>query len=168
MNIRTLAAVAALGSVAALSAQAQSNTATFAVRSMTPEIAMKAVTTAMQVCRQRGFQVAVAVVDRSGNVQALVRDRFAGPHTPDTATNKAWTAVSFRTNTLELASLTESGQVNSGIRHLPRFVGVGGGVMIEAGGQLLGAIGVSGAPGGDADAECAKAGIAAVQADLDL
>ena len=66
----------------------------------------------------------------------------AAPHTPDTATNKAWTAVSFRSNTSELAKSTQAGQPSSGIRQVPRFVGLGGGMLIEAAGSIVGAIGV--------------------------
>lgn len=142
--------------------------ATYTVRQLTPEAALKAAQAGLQDCRRRGYQVAVAVVDRAGIVQALIRDRFAGPHTPETAIGKGWTAVSFRTDTLEFARVTQAGQPNSGIRHLPRVVAIGGGVMIEAGGSILGAIGVSGAPGGDADELCARAGVAAIRDDIDF
>jgi uncharacterized protein GlcG (DUF336 family) len=155
----------ALASGAALS---QTSTGTYTLRHLTPETAVKAANAALQDCRKRGYQVAVAVVDRSGIAQALVRDRIAGPHTPNTATDKAWTAVSFRTDTLELARLTQPGQPSAGIRHLPRFVGVGGGVQIQAGGALIGGIGVSGAPTGEADDACAKAGITAIRDDVEL
>jgi len=100
--------------------------------------------------------------------QAMLRDRFAGPHTPRTAIGKAWTAVSFRTNTLEFAAETQAGKPSSGIRDLPKVVAIGGGVLIEAGGSIVGAIGVSGAPGGDSDDLCAKAGIAAIRDDIDF
>jgi uncharacterized protein GlcG (DUF336 family) len=110
----------------------------------------------------------VAVVDRSGNPQVMLRDRFAGPHTPKTASGKAWTAVSFRTNTTDLIKPTSAGQPSAGIRNLPHVVVVGGGVMIEAGGSLLGAIGVSGAPTGDADDACSKAGIKAIADSLEF
>lgn len=141
---------------------------THPIRVLTPEAAQKAVNAALAECRKAGFQVAVAVVDRFGITQALIRDRFAGAHTPGVATDKAWTAVSFRTDTTELARLTQAGSAQSGLRNVPRVAAFGGGLMIQAGGSLIGAIGVSGAPGGDADDACAKAGIAAIRDDLEL
>jgi uncharacterized protein GlcG (DUF336 family) len=102
-----------------------------------------------------------------GVTQVMLRDRFAGPHTPDMAIAKGWTAVSFRTNTTDLAAATQSG-TQSGVRHRPGVAAVGGGLMIEAGGGLLGAIGVSGAPTGKDDDTCAAAGIAAIKDSLEL
>jgi uncharacterized protein GlcG (DUF336 family) len=151
--------------LAALGARAE---ATYSVKVLTPETALKAAQAALQSCRERGFQATVAVVDRMGVVQVLLRDRFAGPHTPDMATAKAYTAASFRTNTTELAEATQPGRPASGIRHRPGIAAVGGGMMIEAGGSLLGAIGVSGAPGGREDDACAAAGIAAIREDIEL
>jgi putative hemolysin len=86
---------------AALASPAQD--ATFTSRSLTTETALAAANAALQSCRKQGYQVAVAVVDRAGLVQALLRDRFAGAHTVDVAANKAWTAASFRTPTTDLA-----------------------------------------------------------------
>jgi uncharacterized protein GlcG (DUF336 family) len=142
--------------------------ATFTIKALTPETATRAAQAALAKCRADGYQVAVAVVDRSGLVQVVIRDRFAGAHTPETATNKAWSAVSFRTNTTDLEKMTRAGQPSSGIRNLPRVVAVGGGVMIEAGGSIIAGIGVSGAPGGDADEACAKAGIKAIADSLEF
>jgi uncharacterized protein GlcG (DUF336 family) len=141
---------------------------TFSTRSLTPETALAAANAAMQSCRIQGYQVAVAVVDRSGVTQALLRDRFAGAHTTEVAVNKAWTAASFRTSTTDLARETQPGMPMSGLRNLPRFLAAGGGLMIEAGGSSLGAIGVSGGPGGEADDSCAKAGIAAIQNSIEF
>ncbi len=141
---------------------------TYATRNLTVETALKAAQAALKKCRDSGWQAAVAVVDRSGVVQVILRDRYAGPHTPRTASGKAWTAVSFRSNTGALVDLTQPGKAQSGVRNLPHVVVLGGGVIIEGGGQMLGAIGVSGAPGGEADEACAKAGIAAIQESLEL
>jgi uncharacterized protein GlcG (DUF336 family) len=142
--------------------------ATYTVKVLTPETALKAAQAALQACRERGFQSSVAVVDRMGVVQVVLRDRFAGPHTPDMAAAKAYTAASFRTHTTELAEASQPGRPASGIRHRPGIAAVGGGMMIEAGGQLLGAIGVSGAPGAREDDACAAAGIAAIREDIEL
>ena len=159
-----LSLLAALASGSAVAAEP----ATISLKALTPETALKAAQAALAKCRADGFQVAVAVVDRSGLTQVVLRDRYAGAHTPETATNKAWTAVSFRTNTTELLKITQPGQPSSGIRNLPRVVAVGGGVMIEAAGSIVAGIGVSGAPGGDADDVCARAGIKAVADSLEF
>jgi uncharacterized protein GlcG (DUF336 family) len=142
--------------------------ATFNVRVLTPETALKAAQAALEKCRDSGYQATVAVVDRMGVVQVLLRDRFAGPHTPDMASAKAYTAASFRTNTTELAQATQPGRPQSGIRHRPGVAAVGGGLVIQAGGSLLGGIGVSGAPGGQEDDACAAAGIDAIREDIEL
>ena len=159
---------AAIAAAVAFAAPLQAADGTFAVKLLTPETALKAAQAALKSCRDRGFQATVAVVDRMGVVQVLLRDRFAGPHTPDMATAKAYTAVSFRTNTTELAEATQPGRPASGIRNRPGIAAVGGGLMIEASGALLGGIGVSGAPGGREDDACAAAGIAAIREDIEL
>ena len=141
---------------------------THSVKLLTPEAALKAAQAALASCRGSGYQVAVAVVDRLGVTQVMLRDRFAGPHTVDFSINKAWTAVSFKTNTSELEKASRPGQSMSGLRHIPRFTSVGGGVTIEAAGSLLGALGVSGAPGGDADEACALAGAKAIADSLEF
>jgi uncharacterized protein GlcG (DUF336 family) len=140
--------------------------ALFTTQSLTPETALKAVTAAMEKCRAEGYQVAVAVVDRMGNLQALLRDRFAGAHTPETAKGKAWTAASFRSNTSDLVEPTQAGKAQSGVRQVPGALMLGGGMLIAAAGSNVGAIGVSGAPNGTADDLCAAAGIAAIEDDI--
>ena len=139
-----------------------------AYKTLSLEISLDLANAALADCRQRGFQVAVAVVDRFGVTQVVLRDRFAGPHTPATATGKAWTAVSFRTNTTDLVPFTQPGMPSAGIRNLPGAVIIGGGIMVQTGGSLVGAVGVSGSPGGDADDACAKAGISAIQNKIDF
>jgi uncharacterized protein GlcG (DUF336 family) len=142
--------------------------ATHTQKVLTPETALKAAQAALKKCRDSGYQATIAVVDRMGVVQVLLRDRFAGPHTTDMASAKAWTAVSFRTSTDELAKATQPGSPQSGIRNRPGVAAVAGGLIIEASGSLLGAIGVSGAPGGKEDEMCTAAGIAAIREDIEL
>ena len=161
MRISTLLAVL----LAAPATMVLAQQATFQTKSLTPETALVAAKAALEACRKQGYQVGVAVVDRAGITQVFLRDRFAGPHTVDVAINKAWTAASFRTSTLALATETQAGRPMSGIRGVARFTAVGGGVLIEGGGSSFGAIGVSGASGGEADEVCANAGIKAI-ADL--
>lgn len=156
-------AVGAVVAILAIAPSAGAQDATVAFRHLTPETALSAAQAALMKCRDSGWQVAVAVVDRAGITQALLRDRFAGAHTPQTAMGKAWTAASFRTDTSALARLSQPGEPQSGIRHLPGVVALGGGMPIEAQGSILGAIGVSGAPGGDSDDLCARAGIEAIR-----
>src|ERR1700738_2684095 len=137
-------------------------------KSLSPELALDLARPALGDCRQRGYQVAVAVVDRFGVTQVVLRDRYAGPHTPATASRKAWTAVTFRNSTSNLFAISQPGMMQAGIRNLPGAVVIGGGLIVESGGSLVGAIGVSGGPGGDADEACAKAGIEAIQGKLDF
>jgi uncharacterized protein GlcG (DUF336 family) len=160
-TVLTLAAVLSAASLGAAAAPE----ATYAVKLLTPETALTAAQAAMAHCRKAGHQVTVAVVDRSGLIQVLLRDRYAGAHTLDVAPKKAWTAASFRMTSAALASETQAGKPMSGIRAAPHVMAIGGGQVIEAGGTVLGAIGVSGAPGGEADDACAQAGIKAI-ADL--
>jgi uncharacterized protein GlcG (DUF336 family) len=163
-KINLVAVLLALGSGAG--AMAQEALVTHKV--LAPETALELARAALDGCRGKGFQVAVAVVDRFGQPQVMLRDRFAGPHTPTTASGKAWTAVTFRTNTSDLIGLTQPGQPQAGLRDLPNVVLLGGGMLIEGGGSIFGGVGVSGAPGGAEDDACARAGLDAVRDRLDF
>jgi uncharacterized protein GlcG (DUF336 family) len=165
-SFRSLTAAALL--LTLTTAGAQQGSSTFSVKLMTPETALTAARAALEECRRQGYQVAVAVVDRFGNPQVLLRDRFAGAHTAGVATDKAWTAASFRMATVDLGNETQAGKPMSALRAFPRVLAAGGGQYIESGGALLGGIGVSGAPGGDADDTCAKAGVRAIADMLEL
>lgn len=164
--MRNFTLLCAIGFFSISSTYAQN--ATFQVKSLTPETALTAARAAMDYCRNHGYQVAVAVSDRAGLTQVLLRDRYAGAHTIEAAQNKAWTAASFRTPTTELATETQSGKTMSGLRSLTRFLPVGGGLAIEAGGVTLGAIGVSGAPVSNADDDCAMAGIKVITESIEF
>jgi uncharacterized protein GlcG (DUF336 family) len=137
-------------------------------KSLSPETALEAAQAALKKCRDNGFQIAVAVVDRFGQPQVMLRDRYAGLPAPDTAVSKAYTALSFRAATSDLSKSIKSGQMDPGLVRLPHVAMLAGGLMIEAGGTLLGGIGVSGAPGGDKDEECARAGLDAIRDKIDF
>jgi uncharacterized protein GlcG (DUF336 family) len=167
MKIKGIARLAWIPAFAGMTLASAADS-TFTIRLLTPETALKAAQAALAKCRADGFQVAVAVVDRSGVAQVMLRDRFAGAHTVRAAADKAWTAVSFRTSTLDLGNASGPHDESSGVRHFPRVNVVGGGLTIQAAGSIVGGIGVSGAPGGKNDEACAAAGIKAISDDLEL
>ena len=137
-------------------------------RALAPAIANEAVTAAAAECAKSGYQIAVALVDRAGILQAFMRNPHAGSHTVDVAIAKAKTSASFKTSTIELMT-------NQRLQHLVHAPGVlllGGGVPIQIGGHFYGGIGVSGAPAektsGDTDDRCARAGIDAIREELEF
>lgn len=158
-QVRIAAVAAAIATAPGLAHGAEG---TFATHTLTTDAALDAAKGALASCRKHGYQVSVSVTDRAGVPIVLLRDRFAGVHTAETATRKAYTAASFNMDTASLAKATETGST-SGIRQLDRVLALGGGLPVESAGSLVGAIGVSGAPGPDKDAACAKAGVDAIQ-----
>jgi uncharacterized protein GlcG (DUF336 family) len=137
-------------------------------RALTPGLATDGVMAAMDDCAARGYQVAVALVGRDGNLLAFARHPLAGPHTIEVARRKAWTANTFRTATTAL----QARETSRFMRDIPGALLIGGGVPVNVGGHIYGAMGVSGAPAektpGDVDQLCAEAGIAAMADTLEL
>jgi len=107
MNVRCLSVAIAL--LIASFCPLRAEEGLVAYKSLSPELALDLARAALDSCRTRGYQVAVAVVDRFGVTQVMLRDRFAGPHTPPTAAGKAWTAASFKTSTTELNAISQPG-----------------------------------------------------------
>ena len=137
-------------------------------KTLSPDLALDAARAALARCRADGFQIAVVVLDRFGQTQVLLRDRFAGLPSPEAATRKAYTAVGFRAATGDLAQAIATGQMDPALSRLPNVAMLRGGLPIESAGALLGGIGVAGAPGGDKDEACAKAGLDAIRDRLDF
>ena len=108
------------------------------------------------------------MLDRFGGELVLLRDRFAGLPSSGTAHDKAYTALSFRMSSGDFAKAIETRQLSAGLASLPHVAALAGGLAIETGGTLLGAVGVAGAPGGDKDEACARAGLDAVRDRLDF
>ena len=128
-------------------------------KSLAPDVAFDLARSALQQCRKDGYQVAVVVTDRFGAPLAELRDRYTPVGALDIAKGKAWTAVTFSRNTSDFVKAMKDGTIGAGLAGLPGVTPLAGGLVIEAGGSLLGAVGVAGAPGGDKDEACAKTGI---------
>jgi uncharacterized protein GlcG (DUF336 family) len=120
---------------------------------------------AIEQCTKDGYKVSVTIVDKSGNVAAQLRGDGTGPHTMEFSRLKAYTARTRNQTSLQTMKLLED-PANAFIRQIPGVVGVGGGVPIRAGNEVIGGVGVSGAPGGEKDEVCANAGLAKVEAAL--
>jgi uncharacterized protein GlcG (DUF336 family) len=112
-------------------------------------------------CAKTGYKVTVVIVDNAGVVRASLRGDGTAPHTMEFARKKAYTARTRNQTSLEFKALTDL-PANAYLLQIPEVVSAGGGVPIRAGGTTIGAVGVSGAPGGDKDEVCALAGIAKV------
>lgn len=165
--LKTLMSVAAVMFFAAQAAQAEEK-AMVSFKVLTPKVALELAQAALKSCRASGYQTAVVVVDRFGLMQVALRDQLAGPHTVRTARRKAWTAVSFRTDTVAMASFSQAGKEQSGVRQVPGALMIGGGVPVTAAGTIVAGIGISGAPGGKADDKCARDGISAISDKLEF
>ena len=123
-------------------------------------LASQAALAAVEKCRQDGYRVSAAVVDRGGVVKALLREDGAGPHTTDSATKKAYTAASLKRPTTDLADLIARVPSLQALRDMSeRILILGGGLPIEIAGDVVGGIGVGGAPGTQFDDACARAGL---------
>ena len=162
------AALALACATAVSTSDARAQEALVTYKSISPDIALEIAQAAMKRCRDDGLQVSVVVMDRSGQPLVVYRDRFAGLPASATASSKAYTALSFRQSTADFTAAINAKQLSADLGRLPNVVMLGGGLPIEAGGSLVGAVGVSGAPGGEKDEICAKAGLEAVQDKLDF
>ena len=118
---------------------------------------------AIEQCRKDGFVVSATVVNRGGQVVAVMRDDNAGPHTLDSSRRKAYSSATFKAPTSVLGERVAASPAAPGsLKDISDIIVLAGGVPITAGGAPIGAIGVGGAPSGAADEACAKAGIAKV------
>lgn len=124
---------------------------------MSSELAMEIAHKALVECRNNGYQVSAVVVDRAGNVQVSLRDVYASRFTTEIATRKANTVILSGTDSGIFRKNRED--IRQELNHIEGIIVMEGALPIESGGTLLGAIGVSGAPGGDKDAACARASL---------
>jgi uncharacterized protein GlcG (DUF336 family) len=127
--------------------------------------ANKAIQAALDACRKDGYRVSVSVVDRAGVLRAMGRADGAGSHTVDSSRKKAYTAASVRRPTSELADLIAKVPTLQALRDINgEILILGGGLPIEISGEVIGGIGVGGAPGAHLDDACAQEGLDAIGA----
>jgi uncharacterized protein GlcG (DUF336 family) len=153
-----LAALASLSVLAASPALAQ---APQVEKNVSMAMALAIIQGTLEQCTKDGYKVSVVIVDKAGNVAASVRGDGTNPHTMEFGRLKAYTSRTRGQTSLEFMKLT-SDPANAYLKQIPNTVAVGGGVPIKAGNEVIGAVGVSGAPGGEKDEVCANAGIAKV------
>ncbi len=122
-------------------------------------LAREAASAAINQCRKDGYRVSVTVVDRSGQVKVSMRDDGSSVATPDNSRRKAYTALNFGTSTTEVANLVARNPSAAALRDFTDVLLLGGGLPIRAGNEVIGGIGVSGAPAGASDEVCAQAAI---------
>lgn len=127
--------------------------------------ATKAIQAALDACKKDGYRVSVSIVDRAGVLRAMGRADGAGSHTVDSSRKKAYTAASLRRPTSELADLIMKIPTLQALRDMNgEILILGGGLPIEINGEVIGAIGVGGAPGAHLDDTCAQEGLDAIGA----
>ena len=146
-----LAGVALMGSTAAAE--------TLPTHRIPAALAMEAVSAAVAACAMEGYRETAQVVDADGAVIATLRGDGAGVHSLDSALDKAYTAVSFKNDTLALAERAKGEDSIAPLAKLPHVMFFGGGVPIKLGDETIGAIGAAGAPGAKLDDGCARAGL---------
>lgn len=135
------------------------------VKRLSMEVALKIAKTAIETCREQGVQVSVTVVDRGGHTQVVLRDVLAMDLSLEVSYRKAYTAMTFTSATSALENRF-TGPFSVG--KLEKVLLSAGGLPIQASGETVGGVGVSGAPSGETDENCARAGIEAVTMDLEM
>jgi uncharacterized protein GlcG (DUF336 family) len=132
-------------------------------KNITLALANEAASAAVEACLAKGWLVSVAIVDRAGVLKALQRADGAGFHTVDAARRKAYTSASMRANTSAILENIKNNPASANLIQIDNLLILGGGMPIRAGDEVIGAIGIGGAPGGHLDDQCAEAAIAKIK-----
>jgi len=149
-----LSAAALLATATLANAQAVRNE-----RNISLELANQIAAASVAACSARGYNVTATVVDRAGLVRAVQRADNAGPHTVAASLQKAYTSASARNNTQAMMETAQKNPAAANLVHIPGFLLLGGGVPLRAGSDVIGAVGIGGAPGGHLDEQCAVAAL---------
>ena len=160
LHITALTALVALGSTTALAQGVRTE------KALSLELANQIASATVSACSASGHAVTATVVDRAGNVRAMQRADNAGPHTLEASRLKAYTSASARNTTLAMMEAAQKNPAAANLKDIPGFLLLGGGVPVRAGTEVIGAVGVGGAPGGPLDEQCAMAALEQVKAAL--
>ena len=132
-------------------------------KNMSLELATKIAAATVAACSADKYNVTATVVDRAGGVRAVHRADNAGPHTLAASQAKAFTSASGKNTTAAMWEGVQKNPASSNVAMIPGYLLLGGGVPVKVGDEVIGAVGVGGAPGGHLDEKCAMAGIASAQ-----
>lgn len=135
-------------------------------KNMTLELANQIAAASVAACQANGYAVAATVVDRAGSVRAVQRADNAGPHTLAASQAKAFTSASAKNSTLAMMEGAQKNPAAANLVNIPGFLLLGGGVPVKAGNEVIGAVGIGGAPGGHLDEQCAVASLDKVKDQL--
>lgn len=160
MKTPTLIAAALLAATAAHAQGVRSE------RTMSLALATQLAQAGVAACAASGHAVTATVVDRAGSVRAVARADQAGDHTLAASQAKAYTSASARNTTLAMMEAAQKNPAAANLVHIPGFLLLGGGVPVRAGADVIGAIGIGGAPGGHLDEQCALAAVEQAKAQL--
>ncbi len=151
----------ALTLVAAATANAQ---AVRTEKNMSLELANQIASASVAACAANGYAVAATVVDRAGTVRAVMRADNAGPHTLGASQAKAFTSASAKNTTLAMMEGSQKNPAAANLGNIPGYLLLGGGVPVKVGNEVIGAVGIGGAPGGNLDEQCAMVALDKVKA----
>jgi uncharacterized protein GlcG (DUF336 family) len=128
-------------------------------KNMSLDLANQIATASVAACSANGHAVTATVVDRAGTVRAVQRADNAGPHTLAASQQKAFTSASAKNTTLAMMEGAQKNPAAANLVHIPGYLLLGGGVPVKVGNEVIGAVGVGGAPGGHLDEQCANAAL---------
>ncbi|UBB18062.1 GlcG/HbpS family heme-binding protein [Comamonas odontotermitis] len=134
-------------------------------KNMSLELASQIAAQTVAACTASGYAVTATVVDRAGGVRAVQRADNAGPHTVEASRAKAFTSVSAKAPSLAIMENAQKNPAAANLKDIPGFLLLGGGVPVKVDSEVIGAVGVAGAPGGHLDDQCAQTALSKV-ADL--
>ena len=128
-------------------------------KNMSLELANQIASASVAACQANGYAVAATVVDRAGTVRAVQRADNAGPHTLAASLQKAYTSASAKNTTLAIMETAQKNPGAANLVNIPGYLLLGGGVPVRVGTEVIGAVGIGGAPAGNLDEQCAMSAL---------